>query len=229
MTGLYVHAYERKHIFRKWYNPTLVETRTCFDERNYFYGILKPSTTLFYYGPVSGLVLVNFVCIARTLKKVQFLRRGHSVLRRDDDQLHHQTEGRNPRPTKAQINKATRSTMADAKAIRMYVKMIIMTGISDIFVEVIVWLTTDEEKRREYYEDHMIAYRITGYVFDFSRAVCVAWLAAPEEGYLNTAAAAVVAGRRHYGAEERSAVGAACAWLATPEGDFGVLRQWLRG
>ncbi|GLH12738.1 Protein of unknown function [Gryllus bimaculatus] len=45
---------------------------------------VKSGTALFYYGPAVCLVLCNVVCLALTLKKVQYLTRGNSVLRREE-------------------------------------------------------------------------------------------------------------------------------------------------
>ncbi|GLH12327.1 Protein of unknown function [Gryllus bimaculatus] len=144
----------------------------------------KWGTTLFYYGPVGCLMVCNIACLAITLRKVQRLRRGNSVLRREEDRRR-QVPG-NP-PSTGSVTRADggRSLVVDARTIKMYLKMLLMTGAIELGFEVILWLTSNNSNEVGFESrDYHFPYRTSGYIIDFLRAVCVTWLAAPESGYV---------------------------------------------
>ncbi|GLG95198.1 Protein of unknown function, partial [Gryllus bimaculatus] len=149
---------------------------------------IKSGAALFFYGPMCLLVVVNAVCITHTMRKVQFLQRGNSVLHREDDKTsrgRRQAEGSNTRATNRRNREAARSTVVDAKTIRVYIKMFLMTGMVEFVAEIIVWnVSYYSWKSISFLPDHILSYRATGYAADCLRAAWVVWLAAPEEGYI---------------------------------------------
>ncbi|GLH13458.1 Protein of unknown function [Gryllus bimaculatus] len=194
------------------WEPSLAEARVCFNEphdpndadgRIYNLYSYKYGTAIFFYGPVLSLMFCNVASLSITLRKIKRLRRGNSVLRREGDARQRQAEG-NPRcaaivqsangGTSGSGNGGSNRREVDAKAIKMYLKMILMTGALEFISEIIIWTTTQMEFKYSLnpdtpdlsfaLDDYHLPYRSSGYVTDFLRAVCVAWLAAPEGGYL---------------------------------------------
>ncbi|KAK7791477.1 hypothetical protein R5R35_006850 [Gryllus longicercus] len=204
MTGLCAILHENDDEKRRRFSPSLTETRTCFNEviistdpNDVYVSTYQSGTALFYYGPVCVLTVLNAICIERTVRKVQFLRRGNSVLHREEDkaaQTPRRTDGENAPGHNSRTNKEARSTIADAKTIRLYAKIFLMTGVIDIISEIIGWATIPSHRvlvtnSLQYYnkyfflQEHMMAYRATGHATDCFRAACVVWLAAPDGGY----------------------------------------------
>ncbi|KAK7793236.1 hypothetical protein R5R35_004996 [Gryllus longicercus] len=227
MTGLCAYAYERDDTKRRWFSPSLTETRTCFHEVAHE---LRPDanfvvlasyvagTALFYYGPVCTLIVANAICVARTLSRVQFLRRGNSVLHREEDKVAptpRKTGEDDERGGAIRTKIAARSAAADAKTMRLYVKMLLMTGVVDFGAEIIGWATVPSRGRSTLYlfrpeddlffRDHVLAYRATGYAIDCFRAACVVWLAAPDGGYWRALRGRLRGGKRKGGHGRRPA------------------------
>ncbi|GLH16142.1 Protein of unknown function [Gryllus bimaculatus] len=69
--------------------------------------------------------------------------------------------------------------------VKLYLKMLLMTGFVEIVSEIVMWSTTKYLRSVGFqFRDYYFPYRCTGFVADFVRAACVAWLASPEGGYL---------------------------------------------
>ncbi|KAK7861678.1 hypothetical protein R5R35_005354 [Gryllus longicercus] len=186
MLALCSHAFESDAKSQKWFSPSLMETRTCFNELAY------------------TKLKINAICIARTLRRVQFLRRGNSVLHRDDDKVR-LTEAGLPRADNARNRGGVRSAVADAKTIRLYVKMLLMTGLVEMLAETLAWITKIYSEREHFsFEDHALSYRATGFVADCFRAGCVAWLAAPEGGYFGALRSLLGGGGREGARKKRA-------------------------
>ncbi|GLH10119.1 Protein of unknown function [Gryllus bimaculatus] len=91
-----------------WHRPQLMEARVCYSEtlivtldkdHKQQYISLRYGTAIFYYGPMGCLVLCNCMCLVLALTKMQKLRRGNSILRKDERRApghHHANENTRP-------------------------------------------------------------------------------------------------------------------------------------
>ncbi|GLH02105.1 Protein of unknown function, partial [Gryllus bimaculatus] len=188
------------HESKPWYRPSLMETRVCFIERLFWNSdsrvsnpqTHKSGTALFYFGPVCCLVFCNVVSLVIALRKMQRLRRGNSILRSEEDLGRRHRDGSTSHvPDAFGAKERTRRrggasrAAVDAKTIKLYLKMLFMTGVIEIMSEIIMWGNTIHSNyTNDFSFDFHFPYRSSGHVTDCLRAACVAWLAAPEGGYL---------------------------------------------
>ncbi|GLH15503.1 Protein of unknown function [Gryllus bimaculatus] len=167
---------------RRWYAPSLMETRVCYKE------------PIVYSESVGCLVLINLICLVHILRKVRYLRRGNAILRTEEqngDLGHSHENGIDSHAAHSDSGdsrtrqKQNGRQAVDAKTIKMNIKMLLMTGVTELISEVIMWIITSYPDEFAWAEsDYHFPYRASGYITDFFRAACVAWLAAPEGGYL---------------------------------------------
>ncbi|KAK7873882.1 hypothetical protein R5R35_005743 [Gryllus longicercus] len=110
MTALTAYMWHGKRIPKGWLRPTLMETRTCYweDESR------KMGTFAYYYGPMSGLLIVNAYLFCCTILGVRRLRRNSAVLEENGNKRFSQS-------------------------VFLYVKLLWVMGVAEMAAELAAW------------------------------------------------------------------------------------------